>query len=65
MSPAKLLETHNVTLPAYRTAPAVCPTVLSFAAALTMAITVTAGCASAPEVLGPLRAETVVALRLH
>ena len=46
--------------------PAVRPTVLAFTVALigacTLTVTLTSGCASAPEVLGPLRAETVVAV---
>ena len=44
-------------------APAARPTALTaFSVAITLTITLAAGCASAPEVLGPLRAETVVAV---
>ena len=62
LSPATPVEIRSVPLPAWRPARAARPTVLALTAAFTLAITLTAGCASAPEVIGPLRAETVVAM---
>ena len=55
------LEIRILNVPACCITPAVRPTALAaFSVAFSLTITLAAGCASAPEVLGPLRAETVV-----